>query len=192
MPFQQRGTPVAIPIVSSGITADFPETVANDASWTVSSPGSLFESIQVPVSSELKNTLFANHLKLGDFSAADVSELRFMFQVQKFMERSARAGNRYTEFLRANFGVSPRDERLQRPEFIGGTRSPILIQQVLQTSQTSGETTPMATKYGQGMTADSNYSGKYYATEYGIYMPLFVIKRPYFRNINQFIFIITN
>ena len=178
LPFQQRGTPVAIPVVSSGISADFLQNVSNDASWQTVLSNPSMQSIVVPASTDpaTKNRYFAQHLKINDISAADVSELRFMFQVQKFMERSARAGNRYTEFLRSNFGVSPRDERLQRPEFIGGTRSPILIQQVLQTSQTSGETTPIATKYGQGMTADSNYSGKYYATEYGVYMPLFVIR----------------
>lgn len=189
LPFQQRGTPVAIPVVSSGVSVDFGQNIDNDASWKTVLNNPLMQSIVVPAETDpnSKNSKFASHFHLNDISAADVSELRFMFQVQKFMERSARAGNRYTEFLRANFGVSPRDERLQRPEFIGGTRSPILIQQVLQTSQTNGETTPIATKYGQGMTADSNYSGKYYATEYGIYMPLFVIrpKTSYCQGINR-------
>lgn len=189
LPFQQRGTPVAIPVVSSGISVDFGQNINNDASWQTVLSNPLMQSIVVPAETDpnSKNSKFASHFHLNDISAADVSELRFMFQVQKFMERSARAGNRYTEFLRANFGVSPRDERLQRPEFIGGTRSPILIQQVLQTSQTNGETTPIATKYGQGMTADSNYSGKYYATEYGVYMPLFVIrpKTSYCQGINR-------
>ena len=189
LPFQQRGTPVAIPVVSSGISANFAAGGQDDVAWHSVMNDSEFSALYVPTSKNVneRNSLLSNHLQIKDISSADVSELRFMFQVQKFMERSARAGNRYTEFLRANFGVSPRDERLQRPEFIGGTRSPILIQQVLQTSQTSGETTPMATKYGQGMTADSNYSGKYYATEYGIYMPLFVIrpKTSYCQGINR-------
>lgn len=189
LPFQQRGTPVAIPVVSSGITVDFGAGGKDDVAWHSVLGDNEFSAIYSPTVKNVneRNRLFANHFHLNDISAADVSELRFMFQVQKFMERSARAGDRYTEFLRANFGVSPRDERLQRPEFIGGTRSPILIQQVLQTSQTNGETTPIATKYGQGMTADSNYSGKYYATEYGIYMPLFVIrpKTSYCQGINR-------
>lgn len=194
LPFQQRGTPVAIPVVSSGISSDFSTYLSNVASEKVGFVNSYDSNVYTLQGKTGKddpqkalNDYFSSHLHINDISAADVSELRFMFQVQKFMERSARAGNRYTEFLRANFGVSPRDERLQRPEFIGGTRSPILIQQVLQTSQTDGETTPIATKYGQGMTADSNYSGKYYATEYGVYMPLFVIrpKASYCQGINR-------
>lgn len=191
LPFQQRGTPVAIPVVSSGISTDF-GNLQNGSRWVFGTiEGSQDSSLTLKTpndgSIDSINARLAENFHINDISAADVSELRFMFQVQKFMERSARAGNRYTEFLRANFGVSPRDERLQRPEFIGGTRSPILIQQVLQTSQTNGETTPMGTKYGQGMTADSNYSGKYYATEYGIYMPLFVIrpKTSYCQGINR-------
>ena len=191
LPFQQRGTPVAIPVVSSGISTDF-GNLQNDSRWvfgTIEGSQDSSFTLKTPNNATLDelNRRLAENFHINDISAADVSELRFMFQVQKFMERSARAGDRYTEFLRANFGVSPRDERLQRPEFIGGTRSPILIQQVLQTSQTSGETTPIATKYGQGMTADSNYSGRYYATEYGIYMPLFVIrpKTSYCQGINR-------
>ncbi len=189
LPFQQRGTPVAIPVVSSGISTDFgPGTPADSFVFgSVGSDDSILLKTENNTDAAGWNARLSEHFHIKDISAADVSELRFMFQVQKFMERSARAGDRYTEFLRANFGVSPRDERLQRPEFIGGTRSPILIQQVLQTSQTNGETTPIATKYGQGMTADSNYSGKYYATEYGIYMPLFVIrpKTSYCQGINR-------
>lgn len=189
LPFQQRGTPVAIPVVSSGISTDFgPGAPLDSFVWgSIGSDDSIVLKTDNNTDSAGWNARLSEHFHINDISAADVSELRFMFQVQKFMERSARAGNRYTEFLRANFGVSPRDERLQRPEFIGGTRSPILIQQVLQTSQTNGETTPMATKYGQGMTADSNYSGRYYATEYGIYMPLFVIrpKTSYCQGINR-------
>lgn len=191
LPFQQRGTPVAIPVVSSGISTHF-GNLQNGSRWvfdTIEGTQDSAFTIKTPNNADMDtlNARLAENFHINDISAADVSELRFMFQVQKFMERSARAGNRYTEFLRANFGVSPRDERLQRPEFIGGTRSPILIQQVLQTSQTNGETTPMATKYGQGMTADSNYSGKYYATEYGVYMPLFVIrpKTSYCQGINR-------
>ena len=53
----------------------------------------------------------------------DVKDLRQAFQIQKWLELANRGGVRYTEFLRAFFGVSPRDDRLQRPEYIGGTKS---------------------------------------------------------------------
>lgn len=117
----------------------------------------------------------------------DVSYMRLAFALQRWQERNARAGVRYTEFLRAHYGTSPRDDRLQRPEFIGGSHSPIIVQQVLQTSQTSGQSTPTGQKYGQAMTADSNYSGTYYASEFGVLMSLCCIrpKTSYVNGINR-------
>lgn len=197
LPFQQRGTPVAIPVVSSGFSADFPMYSDNNSvGWDIIAPVHEVQTGRVGLNMHVSpsqnpaleyNRRLANGLHINDISSADVADLRFMFQVQKFQERSARAGVRYTEFLRAHFGVSPRDERLQRPEFIGGCKTPILIQQVLQTSQTSGQSTPTGTKYGQGMTADSNYSGTYYASEYGVMISLFCIrpKAAYMQGINR-------
>lgn len=189
LPFQQRGTPVGIPVVSSGITTDFTE-IGSDMFGFARDEPSGYTTIAHPApggtTAEL-NEQFSSKFHINDITSADVADLRFMFQVQKFMERSARAGVRYTEFLRANFGVSPRDDRLQRPEFIGGTRSPILIKPVLQTSESSGQSTPTGTKYGQGMTADSTYSGTYYATEYGVMMTLMCIrpKTSYQQGVNR-------
>ena len=74
----------------------------------------------------LKNALDGNTVDLSTASTFDIADLRLAFQIQKWMERNARAGVRYTEFLRAHFGVSPRDERLQRPEYIGGSKAPVL------------------------------------------------------------------
>ena len=83
------------------------------------------------------------------------------------MERNARAGVRYTEFLRAHFGVSPRDERLQRPEYIGGSKAPCIISEVLQTSSTDA-TTPQGNLAGHGITVSDAYCGKYHAQEFGL------------------------
>jgi hypothetical protein len=99
----------------------------------------------------------------------DVSDLRLAFQIQKWMERNARAGVRYTEFLRAHFGVAPRDERLQRPEYIGGSKSPIIISEVLQTSQSTQGTagSPQGNMAGHGLTADRTRAARYRVSEYG-------------------------
>jgi len=71
---------------------------------------------------------------LGAASAATINELRQAFQVQKLYERDARGGTRYTEILRAHFGVVSPDARLQRPEYLGGQSVPIIINPVVQTS----------------------------------------------------------
>lgn len=96
-----------------------------------------------------------------------VEQLRLMFAIQRWQELNARAGVRYIEFLRAQYGTSPRDDRLQRPEFIGGSKSPIIVSQVLQTAN-NADNVGTGNKYGQGITADSTYIGNYYASEFGI------------------------
>lgn len=68
-----------------------------------------------------------------------VNQLRLAFQTQKMLEKDARYGTRYAEYLLGHFGVSASDSRLQRPEFLGGHRKSINIQQVASTSATSGE-----------------------------------------------------
>lgn len=72
-----------------------------------------------------------------------VNDLRFAFQYQKMLERDARSGTRFVEYLQAHFGVSPGDYRLQRSEFLGGKRSPISIHQVTQTTGSGSETSPL-------------------------------------------------
>lgn len=73
---------------------------------------------------------------LSDATAATISELRVAFAVQKYYEQISRTGSRYIEWLRGVFGVESSDARLQRSEYLGGTRIPINIDQVIQTSST--------------------------------------------------------
>lgn len=72
-----------------------------------------------------------------------VNDLRIAFQTQKLLEKDARGGTRYTEILQEHFGVLSPDSRLQRPEFLGGKRMPLSLQQVAQTSS-SVEDSPLA------------------------------------------------
>lgn len=113
-----------------------------------------------------KASLDANTINLASATTFNVSDLRLAFQIQKWMERNARAGSRYTEFLKAHFGVSPRDERLQRPEYIGGSKSSVIVSEVLQTSKTDAGA-PQGNLAGHGLVADSTYVGSYHAKEYG-------------------------
>ncbi len=53
-------------------------------------------------------------------TAATINQIREAFQIQKLFERDARGGTRYTEVIRSHFGVVSPDQRLQRPEFLGG------------------------------------------------------------------------
>lgn len=71
-------------------------------------------------------------------AATTVNDLRLAFQTQKMLEKDARGGSRYREYILSHFGVSVADSRVQVPEFLGGKRSPLNVQQVAQTSQASG------------------------------------------------------
>lgn len=80
---------------------------------------------------------------LSAVTAATINSLRQAFQLQKFYERDARGGTRYTEILRSHFGVISPDARLQRPEYLGGGSSRIYVNPVAQNSA-SDQTTPQA------------------------------------------------
>ena len=114
-----------------------------------------------------KSGLNNNTISLDSATTFNVADLRLAFQIQKFLERNARAGARYTEFLRSHFGVSPRDERLQRPEYIGGSKAPVIISEVLQTGS-SDATSPQGNMSGHGIAVNSQFCGKYRASEFGV------------------------
>ena len=73
-------------------------------------------------------------------TSSTINEWRQAFQVQRIYERDARSGTRYTEVVHAHFGVVSPDARLQRPEYLGGGRSYVNINQVEQTSSTDSTT----------------------------------------------------
>lgn len=76
---------------------------------------------------------------LTSATAVTINSLRQAFQLQKFYERDARGGTRYTEIVRSHFGVVSPDARLQRPEFLGGFSQPIMVNQVVQNSASVSE-----------------------------------------------------
>lgn len=118
-------------------------------------------------------TLTENHLKniiqgvdLSHASSATINELRRAIKAQEFLELSARAGSRYIEQIYAYFGVRSSDARLQRPQFLGGGKSPVVIGDVLQTSQTT-DTSAQATPAGTASSYQSSHSFKFTSEEHG-------------------------
>lgn len=92
---------------------------------------------------------FAN---LDESSIFTINSLRTAFQMQKFYERLARGGSRYTEVLRSFFGVVSPDARLQRPEFLGSFTKMINVNPIAQTSATDN-TSPQGNLSAYGVTA---------------------------------------
>lgn len=89
---------------------------------------------------------------LSDVSAITINGLRTAFQMQKFYERLARGGSRYTEVLRSFFGVVSPDARLQRPEFLGSFTKMVNVNPIAQTSATD-DTSPQGNLSAYGVTA---------------------------------------
>lgn len=92
----------------------------------------------------------------GGAAAATINQLRMAFQIQKLYERDARGGTRYIEILKSHFGVTSPDARLQRPEYLGGNRIPININQVVQSSATASEGTPLGDTAAFSLTTDTH------------------------------------
>lgn len=111
------------------------------------------------------------HLKgtvdLSNVSAATINEFRRAVRAQEFLEKSARGGSRYIEQLLSFFGVRSSDARLQRPEYLGGGKSPVVISDVAQTSQTTQDGSPQGNLSGQAASLQRSHSFKRYFEEHG-------------------------
>lgn len=113
----------------------------------------------------------------GQAAVATINQLRMAFQIQKLYERDARGGTRYIEILKSHFGVTSPDARLQRPEYLGGNRVPININQVVQQSGTgAGSTTPQGTVVGMSQTTDSHSDFIKSFTEHGFILGVMVVR----------------
>lgn len=119
------------------------------------------------------NNLIAD---LGNATAATINELRLAFQLQKLYERDARGGTRYIEIIKSHFGVTSPDARLQRPEYLGGERIPINIDQVIQTSGTMEGTTPQGNTGAYSLTGNQGSYFKHSFVEHGYVLGLACVR----------------
>jgi hypothetical protein len=155
LPWPQKGTAVSIPL---GTTAPV-MGIGKDTNSNFPESGTFFETGQTggvayANSSKIDWTDADNqwHIKgtaatsgrpaiyadLTNATAQTINALRQAFQLQRLLERDARGGTRYTEIIQSHFGVVSPDARLQRPEYLGGSTSPVMVMPVPQTSSTTG------------------------------------------------------
>lgn len=85
----------------------------------------------------IPNVSLTGNADLTTFSAVTINQFREAFQIQRWYERAARGGTRYTEIIRSFFGVVSPDARLQRPEYLGGSSNRIDVNVIPQTSGTT-------------------------------------------------------
>lgn len=94
-----------------------------------------------------------------------INDLRRAFRLQEWLEKNARGGTRYIENILSHFGVKSSDARLQRPEYITGTKAPVQISEVLNTTGT--DDAPQGQMAGHGISVTAGKNGSYRCEEHG-------------------------
>lgn len=102
----------------------------------------------------------------GGAVASSINDLRKAYRLQEWLEKNARSGTRYVESVFAHFGVRSSDARLQRPEYICGTKSPLIISEVLNTTGMQGQL-PQGNMAGHGLSVSSGKLGSFFCEEHG-------------------------
>lgn len=189
LPFPQKGPDVELPL---GTTAPV-ERVSNASYWSAYQQGTntqaAFDDVLlanagggvtaitqtaggIAISLDPRGGLVAD---LADATAATINDLRLAFQTQKLYERDARGGTRYTEVIKSHFGVISPDMRLQRPEYLGGGSTPVIINPVAQTSSTSGSNA-LGQLAAYGVCAPSGHGFTYSATEHCLILGMVAVR----------------
>lgn len=183
LPWTQRGPEATIPLgttapvawesgnrdVMRNTTTGAPITSVDWTGLTAlkSDPaGDIYASIPSATAVNLDNSDSLS-VDLSGATASSINDLRRAFRLQEWLERNARGGARYIEIITAHFGVRSSDARLQRPEFLGGSSTPITISEVLQTSANVTEPTPQGNMAGHGVSVGSSNYVSYRAEEHG-------------------------
>ena len=108
---------------------------------------------------------------LSSATAITINSLRSAFALQRFYEKDARGGTRYTEIIRSHFGVISPDARLQRSEYLGGDSTPIMFNPVQQTSSTDN-TSPQGNLSAYALMSTRVHGFNKSFTEHGIVIGL--------------------
>ena len=190
LPFPQKGTDVSLPLgttaplVSTGSEINF--TVGGESSsgnrklMMVSGSGdtawNAYDSYAGNAAFGSDGTTISSaEVDLSTATAATINDLRLAFQTQKLYERDARGGTRYIELMRSHFGVISPDARLQRPEYLGGGSTPVMISPVAQTSATSGSNA-LGDLGAYGVVAPKGHGFTYSATEHCLILGLVSVR----------------
>lgn len=158
LPWAQRGGEVSMP--GSPIYSPHTTVWTEDGIGVTPGPGSL----GVPAANDAEghrpmiNEADSSNVQIQNLDGVGVTinDLRKSARLQEWLEKNARGGARYIEQILSHFGVVSSDARLQRPEYLGGTRQPVVISEVLSTYENADATgNPQGNMSGHGISAGS-------------------------------------
>lgn len=183
LPFAQRGEAVEAPLTGNAtITYRNPAVVAAAAGSATQALGvrdgtpnvnrSSDGTFDDPAGDTIIDNISSIALNAGGFT---ITALRTAARLQEWLEKMATGGSRYVEQIKAMFGVTSSDARLQRPEYLGGGKIPMHISEVIQSSADDG--TPLAEMAGHGVTAGQVTGYRKFCEEHGFFMS-FIFLRP--------------
>lgn len=113
---------------------------------------------------------------LSDAGALPINELRRAFALQRYAEARARYGSRYTEYLQA-LGITAADQRLQRPEYLGGGKQTISFSEILSTvDQTADAQQPLGTMGGHGIAGMRSRKYRRFFQEHGYVITMMSVR----------------
>ena len=169
LPFAQKGSAVDIPL--GQITTPYAKVVGTGGYDIPNTSGGNYPIDPAPA--PLANGLYAEGTT-ADVEPTTINDLRRAFKLQEWLEKNARGGTRYVESILTHFGVKSSDARLQRPEYITGVKTPVVVSEVLNTTGSFAEgdpasptSNPQGTMAGHGVAVTSGKYGNYYCEEHG-------------------------
>jgi len=182
LPWPQKGDSVNLPLGTSADIHTDAYTLndqlsvysTDQSAWKklkASASSSDFLFVEVDAGNEA-NKLYAD---LTNATAATINQLREAFQVQRLIERDARSGTRYTEIVKAHFGVTSPDARLQRPEYLGGGSTPVNVTPIEQTSSTDA-TSPQGNLAAMATASITNHGFTKSFTEHCVILGLVSVR----------------
>lgn len=176
LPWTQRGGEVSLPLggeyqvnFTPGMQT-FVKNVAGtgiDGSFNSTGGGNL----QVNATTASIDNADSLSVDLGNGAGVSVNELRRATKLQQWLEKNARGGSRYIEQILSHFGVKSSDARIQRPEYLGGGKSPIVISEVLQTSKAEASA-PLGNMAGHGVSVQNSHRFEKFFEEHGLVIGL--------------------
>lgn len=158
LPWPQRGDDVLVPVEVRG------DTIREAGDVIPTAPG----SVEFDTGGQLEDVAGTDLELVSDNVSLTVNALRTVTALQRWLEKQARGGYRYIETILSHFGVRSSDARLQRVEYLGGGRNPVIISEVLNTSATATE--PQGDMAGHGIAAGKVNSFSRRFEEHGLVM----------------------